>query len=164
MPIQSDELLVSTLRTMASLALAGVVPAVAPDPSGRAYHLEVYQKKDNPRSYPCYVYRHADWLTNPELAGQAGIVSDVFEVTVVSQDSLTLRALVDALKASYVYEFLQQLQATTSTADVLDWEVDNDDESNEFAMQQQDKGYKTATMMVKVTIDNSGGVDCPTVP
>lgn len=126
---------------------------------GNVYHLEVYENAtgDNATNYPCYVYRKSDYSPETELTGEASVEDETFEVTCVSQDSESLRCLARALQKTYRYSYLEKLQATMPY--VLDWLVDNDTEQNEFAVEQQDKGYKTATMLVKIVVNTLEGVE-----
>lgn len=148
--IPCDEILVSQLRLLAeSCRLQG----------SNVYHLEVYENATgtNETNYPCYVYRKSDFSPETELTGEAGLEDETFEVTCISQDSDSLRCLARALQKTYRYTFLQKLQAASPY--VLDWIVENDTEQNEFAMEQQDKGYKTATMIVRIVTDTLSGVE-----
>ena len=149
----SDELLVSELSTVAQACAAG---------GDAVYHLEVYQNAtgDNASNYPCFVYRRTDYAAELELSGQANVEDETYEVTVVSQDSDALRCMARAVQKTNKYEFLQHLQ--TTRPDVLDWIVEHESEQNEFAMEQQDKGYKTATMLVRIVLDTTEGT--PTCP
>ena len=126
---------------------------------GNVYHLEVYQNAtgDNQTNYPCYVYRKSDFTPELELTGEANVEDETFEVTCISQDSESLRCLAKELQKTYRYAFLQKLQ--TANPHLLDWLVDNDTEQTEFAMEQQDKGYKTATMTVRIVTDTLEGVE-----
>lgn len=123
------------------------------------YHLEVYQNAngDNQKNYPCYVYRKSDFSPETELSGEASVEDETFEVTCVAQDSESLRCLAKTLQRSYRYSYLESLQATTPG--LLDWLVENDSEQNEFALEQQDKGYKTTTLIVRIVIDTLEGVE-----
>lgn len=146
--MRSDELIVAQLGVLAqTCSLQG----------DAVYHLEVYQNATgtNEANYPCYVYRKSDHAPELELTGEASIEDDTYEVVCISQDSDSLRCLARALQETYRYSFLTDLQVTSP--DVLDWVVDNDSESNEFALEQQDKGYKTATILVRIVFDTTRG-------
>lgn len=149
----SDDLLVRQLGLLAqSCSLQG----------DAVYHLEVYQNAtgDNETNYPCYVYRKSDHAPELELTGEASIEDDTYEVVCISRDSDSLRCLANALTETYRYSFLLTLQSTSP--DVLDWVVENDAEQNEFAMEQQDKGYKTTTILVRIVQDTTRGLEqCP---
>lgn len=149
----SDELLVLQLSDLAQgCSLQG----------DAVYHLEIYQTVDgtDQASYPCYVYRKADHAPELELTGEASVEDDTYEVVAVARDSDSLRCLANSLQRTYRYAFLQALQA--ASPEVLDWVVENDNELNEFASEQQDKGYKTATILVRIVLDTLEGDEvCP---
>ncbi len=142
----SDEILVERLKLLAP----------------QVYHLEVYQnaRDQNQENYPCCVYRRHDFNPMTELAGESGFRTDGYEVLVIARDSSELRAIADALQDTYKYAYLVALQAVYSQ--VKDWQIDTDTESVEFAVEQQDKGYKITSVYVHVTIDTlEGDEPCP---
>lgn len=127
--------------------------------SGNVYHLEAYQQDDNQAKYPCYVYRRSDFTPELEMSGEAGIQDDTYEVAVISTDSDTLRCLANAMQITYKYAWLRARQVTEPN--LLDWIVENDTEGVEWAIEQQDKGYKMSTMTVRVVINTKEGDVCP---
>lgn len=152
----SDELLAEQL---------GVIANTCSLQADSVYHLEVYESSglagaSNAANYPCFVYRKSDFAPELELSGEAEVQDDTYEVTCVAQDSDALRCMAGALQRTYHYRFLAGLQ--TAYPSVLDWLVENDSEQNEFAVEQQDKGYKTATMIVRIVTDTMTGAEtCP---
>lgn len=127
------------------------------------YHLEVYQNYKNQNAklnYPAVVYRREDFDAPTELAGESGIESSLFLVTVISKDSVPLRKIADGITATYRYEFLYTLQTTKPY--VVDWKVNRDVESVEFPIEQEDKGYKMTDIGVTIVVDTFQGDPCLT--
>ncbi len=127
-----DEILVSKLR--------GINP--------RVFHLEVFQKNPSTDRYPCIVYRLVDDQPEEELAENSGLATAVYEITLIARDSATLRTWAEQIKSVFTSsDFIDGVYCDTDGE--ITWiYVFNDAEQNEFAIEQQEKGYKTTSLQV----------------
>ncbi len=137
MILQVDELLVSWLKTI-------------PEISQRVFHLEVYQNNESTTQYPCICYRRfEDTIEADELEGQNNYSTAMFEIMIFSRNSTPLRAISDAVKKFGRPTFIDSIY--TSTCGQVTWiDVNGDGEDNEFAIEQQEKGIKNATLQVAI--------------
>lgn len=112
----------------------------------RVYHLEVFQNLGSKARFPCLVYNMVDSSPEQELSGTSGLFHSTWEVTIVSESSDDLREIATEAKGFNEEDYNDELH---DTYPFIEWvSVDSDGEANEFAIEQQEKGMKTASLAV----------------
>lgn len=142
MAMSFDELFVDMLRK---------VPAIETLCGSRVYHLEVYQNTDRLHGqYPCIVYQIVDGTPHQELCGGTGLHTTTIETTIIAQESSVLRAVIAGIDVFNSEQTNENIYAA-SNRNIEGVEVVSDSELTEFAIEQQDKGMKTAVVNVLLT-------------
>lgn len=128
--------------------------------STRVYHMEVFQNVPSESRYPCVVYELSDDIPFNELGTTSRYYTTIYNVYVISKRSQDLRDIADAIKGFATEEFDDALLATEGAvppdydyveAGYEGVTVDADTENNEFAIEQQELGYKITTLSVSIT-------------
>lgn len=141
---------VSTPFDEALVALLLGIPTVSSVCGTKVYHLEVWQATPSLIQFPCIVYRLTDDDPEEELAENSGLLTATYELTITAAKSADLRAVSEAIKAYFNDEsILNDIQC--GTEGLIPWiSVFNDSESNEFAIEQQEKGLQTTSLQVAI--------------
>lgn len=116
----------------------------------RVFHLEVYQKNTaNRTNYPVVVYQKADDDFETELNGVNGYVTAIYNVVCITKSSAELRTMANTIR---MFNSEVKNEDFAEDYDNFVWiEVMNDSESLEFTMEQDEKGFKTAQLLIKLT-------------
>jgi hypothetical protein len=114
----------------------------------RVYHLEVAQDNPSTLQYPCLVYKLDSSIPEDELDGNACYYRSVYTVLGFAEDSVSIRDMAKTLKAYNTYEQLVSIETTYPL--IQDFKCEDDAEDNEFAFEQQDRGYKVVALTMSV--------------
>lgn len=137
-----DEVLVELLRNVVEVEVRA---------GQRVFHLEVFQKENSQSQYPCVVYRLTDSIPEKELAGNNGYSTAVYDVYVITTTSDDLRAIAREINNFGDDTFQPFIWNNPDYSFVEGIDVDTETEEDEFAIQQQEQGYKIATLSVSIT-------------
>lgn len=139
--MSADEMLVSWL-----LALSDVITLCG----SRVFHLENFQNADSQSRYPCVVYRLSDEIPEKELYGNVGYDTYQYDVYTIAKKSADLRGIVEQIKdfGSPDFNTTQFVALQAQGFEAVD--VDAETEDNEFAIEQQELGYKVSTLSVSI--------------
>lgn len=136
-----DEVLVALLKLLPSVADVAVC-------NNRVYHLEVFQNLPSEAQYPCIVYWLNDDFPEKELSGNSNFYHAIYTIVVSSKKSADIRQVAAEIKTLSYEDTNDQTFAQYPN---VEWvEIDDDTEDNEFAVEQQDKGFKTASLTAVV--------------
>ena len=119
--------------------------------NSRVFHLEVFQSTPADDRYPCVVYRKTDSVPEKELDGNNSYQTEQYDVYVIAKKSADLRPIADQILTFGSPEFSQMVWADTRFCNIEQIDSDSDSEENDFAIEQQEQGYKVSTVTVSVT-------------
>lgn len=122
---------------------------------GRVYHLEVFQKNPSLAQFPCVVYQLESDLPELELSQPTGVYYATYSLMAFSKKSSDTRTLATAFATMAEEAYIQVVAGgfgTTGAFPDIGWiDVIEDTDLNEFAQEQQDKGYRASHVLMKVT-------------
>lgn len=116
----------------------------------RAFHLEVYQRDDKASAYPCVVYSSLDCIPVEEIGVNPSFFTTVYIVNIIGKNSADIRTIADTMKETAATEEYQDLVYCGSSGRFCWVSVTFDTEENLFAKQQEDKGYKVASLQFAI--------------
>lgn len=133
-----DEILVERILALPKVLERCVEPYL--------YHLEVAQDAlDSDGLYPCIVYNLVDDVPHKELSGESGLYSATYEITVIARTSEDLKYIAADIKT--LADEDKNIQLTLDHPSCEWIRIETDTEGNEFAVEQQEKGYKTSSLL-----------------
>lgn len=113
------------------------------------FHLEQYQTLDTlVDAYPCIVFYLQEDVPALELSGDSQFRWATYTVDVISPDSADIRTIAALIKGCNDPTFNDALHLEFEN---IEWiTVTYDVEASEFAIEQQEKGLKTATLTLTI--------------
>lgn len=137
--VPADEVLVECLRTL---------PSAVAICNQRVYHIEVYQALTSLDHYPCIVYQITENMADGELSGLSSFINSIYSVYVISKDSADLRTLGMEIMGFGEEEYNDEIYETYGN---INWiHAENESEQGEFALEQEEKGYKISTHTITI--------------
>jgi hypothetical protein len=116
--------------------------------AGKVFHLEVYQTNESFKNFPCALYNMRANMPFIETSGVSGYSTAEYSVTIVSKDSDILRNSAQSILNLASDKNNEDLY-TTYSGDGFEWlDIVTDEESLEYAIELQEKGYKTTSMQL----------------
>jgi hypothetical protein len=119
--------------------------------SARVFHLEVFQNIPADARYPCVVYRKTDSIPEKELDGNNAYQTEQYDIYVIAKKSADLRPIADQILNFGKPDFNEAVWADVRFCNVEQVDSDSDSEENDFAIEQQELGYKVSTVTVAIT-------------
>lgn len=121
----------------------------------RVYHLEVAQAADSLSKFPALVYNLESDIPELELSQPTGIYYATYKLQCFSKKSSDVRTIATALASmgeeDYITAIAGGFGVTGSFPDIGWIDVVEDTDLNEFAIEQQEKGYRVSSVLMKVT-------------
>lgn len=113
----------------------------------RIYHIEIYESLNPPAEIPCIVYKLTDETPEQEISGDPKFFTALYELVIIAKESQVTREIAEEIKETFATEaYNNAMYAETSGQ--MNWiTAESDGEDGEFAIEQQEKGYKTSTIV-----------------
>lgn len=136
-----DEIFVAQLK---------LVPLVVSLCSTRVYHLEVFQNNPSIARYPCVVYSLSDDAPEEEIGENPGFYTATYSVIVIAKNSSDMRRVAEGIK--HYFNLAANIDAVSAATEcMIPWmSATGDSEENLFAIEQQEKGFRTANLQVAI--------------